>query len=107
VLPVIEYCEALSLSQVQKLPWNIKLAVQQIRNKGLQYLSDVDYWLKNGKMKAGKMMAFHLNEVACFNKGKLGKPLEFGRAFQLGRLAGNFLIVGKCRSVRMDDKKIG
>ena len=98
-------CESLSLTQVQKLPWNIKLSVQQIREKGRQYLSDVDCWLEKGKMKPGKTLAFHLNEVACFNKGKLGKMIEFGRAFQLGRLGGNFLVVGECSSVRMDDKQ--
>ena len=56
-------------------------------------------------MQTGKCLSFHLNQVACFNKGKLGKGLQFGRAFQLGRIAGNFLIVGKCNSVRMDDKE--
>lgn len=105
VLPVIEICESLSLTQVQELPWNIKLSVQQIREKGRQYLSDVDYWLEKGKVKTGKTLAFHLNEVACFNKGKLGKMREFGRAFQLGRLSGNFLVVGECTSVKMDDKQ--
>jgi len=56
-------------------------------------------------MVRGKRLSFHLNQVACFNKGKIGKALQFGRVFQIGRIAGNFLVVGKCTSVRMDDKK--
>jgi IS5 family transposase len=42
--------------------------------------------------------------VACFNKNKLHKKYQFGRAYQLGRLGGNFLIVGNNTSVRMEDK---
>ncbi len=105
ILPVIELCESLKVNQIQSLPWNIKRAVQQILSKGRQYLLDVDYWLSNGKMKSGKTMAFHIEEVACFNKGKLNNKLEFGRSFQLGRLGGNFLIAGECTTVRMDDKQ--
>jgi len=41
--------------------------------------------------------------VACFNKGKLHKGLEFGRAFQLGRIGGNFLFVDECTSTHMPD----
>src|SRR5918999_3477272 len=42
--------------------------------------------------------------VSCFNKGKLAKGLQFGRAFQLGRIEGNFLLAGWCSSIRMEDK---
>jgi IS5 family transposase len=30
--------------------------------------------------------SLHAYEVGCFNKGKLNKGLQFGRAFQLGRI---------------------
>ena len=49
-------------------------------------------------------MSFHLNEVACFNKMKEGKDLQFGRQFQLSCIGGNFMIVTPCTSVRMEDK---
>jgi len=41
--------------------------------------------------------------VACIRKGKVGKENEFGRVFQVGRLGGNFLLVGACSSLRMED----
>lgn len=44
-----------------------------------------------------------MDEVACFNKNKLNKKLEFGRAHQLGRIEGNFFWAGACHSVRMPD----
>jgi len=42
--------------------------------------------------------SLHAYEVGCFNKGKLNKGLQFGRAYQLGRIGGNFLFVGECTS---------
>jgi transposase, IS5 family len=41
--------------------------------------------------------------VRCFNKGKLAKGLQCGRACQLGRIGGNCLLVAPCTSVRMED----
>jgi len=52
---------------------------------------------------AEKVLSFHAQAVSCFNKGKVPKRLQFGRAFQLGRIGGNFLVVGACTSLRMED----
>src|SRR5712691_39099 len=57
-----------------------------------------------GVMVPDKALSFHAKAVSCFNKGKLSKGLQFGRAFQLGRIGGNFLLVGSCTSLRMEDK---
>jgi hypothetical protein len=51
-----------------------------------------------------KALSFHAQAVSCFNKGKAAHGLEFGRAFQLGRIGGNFLLVGAYTSIRMEDK---
>jgi len=88
-----------------QMPWNVKRAAQQLLLYGRQHFLDVCWFLNHGTMQIGKRLSFHLTQVSCFNKGKLGKGLQFGRAFQLGRIAGNFLIVEKCTSVRMDDKE--
>jgi IS5 family transposase len=48
-------------------------------------------------------LSLNLNDVACFNKGKLHKNYEFGRAYQLMRLAGNFVMV-LANTDRMHDK---
>ena len=55
-------------------------------------------------MVATKKISFHLKEVSCFTKGKLGKKYQFGRQIQLGRIKGNFFFVGECESVPMPDK---
>jgi len=50
-----------------------------------------------------KALSFHAKAISCFNKGKLAKGLQFGRAFQLGRIGGNFLVVDSCTSLRRED----
>jgi hypothetical protein len=103
VLKVVE--KLLDETDWAQMPWNIKRIGQQMVQYGHQHFIDVCKFLCSGVMVTGKKLSFHLNQVACFNKGKIGKGLQFGRAFQLGRIAGNFLIVGKCTSVRMNDKE--
>jgi len=80
---------------------------QQLRSKllshGYDYLESVTHYIKTGCATAGKRLSFHLDEIECFQKA--GRIYEFGGAFQLGRLAGNFVIVSACTGIRMDDKK--
>ena len=37
-------------------------------------------------------------------QGKIGKELEFGRVFQMGRIKGNFLFILESTSIEMNDK---
>ena len=105
VSPILKIIEKmLDKTDWEQMPWNIKQAAQQLLQYGHKHFIDVTMFLNTGMMQAGKRLSFHLCQVACFNKGKLGKGLQFGRVFQLGRIGGNFLIVEKCTSVRMDDK---
>jgi len=105
VRPVINLCEVLTENQIAKLPWNIKRAFDTLKNDAWRYLLDVGHFTRNHTIKAGKLLSFHARELACINKGKIGKDKEFGRVFQLGRIGGNFMIVLKSTSVLMNDKK--
>lgn len=103
---IIEICRLhIGENILKKLPWNIKRTVEQIKTHAKKYLDDVDYFIKNQTMKSGKILSFHLHDVACIVKGKIGKDKEFGRVFQIGRLGGNYLIVLQSTSVRQEDKK--
>lgn len=104
VTPVVIACSSLTQVQQQALPWNIKKAVKTVQEHALPYLEAVEHYVQTGKMKPGKILSFHLKQVACIVKNKSGKPWEFGRVFQLGRLGGNFMIVLEATSVRMSDK---
>ena len=50
------------------------------------------------------VLSHHLKDVVCISKGKSGKPFEFGRVFQVGRMAGNFIWSCVHDNIRMDDK---
>jgi IS5 family transposase len=105
VLKVINAVKCLSDAEISKLPWNIKRAIEQLVLYGESYLLSVTNFIVTGTAEATKRLCFHLNDVACFNKKKEHKKYEFGRAFQLIRLPGNFLFIAKSKTVRMDDKK--
>ena len=104
MIPVIKACAALDNEILGNIPWNIKRSVDQIRSHAKKYLDDVAYFIETQTMKAGKILSFHLKDVACIMKGKLGKAKEFGRVFQLGRVGGNFFIVLPSTTVRQEDK---
>jgi hypothetical protein len=102
---VIKACNSLTAKQADKLKWNITKAKTQVIEYGEAYLAAAKIFIDTGKAIKDKRLSFHLSEVECFSKGKAHKKHEFGRAFQLGRIGGNFMFVGACTSVRMDDKK--
>lgn len=49
-----------------------KLFNQQL-TKADKYLKDVNHFIQIHEMISNKILSFHLNEVSCFTKGKLGK----------------------------------
>ena len=105
VMNTINAVSHLAQEELVTLPWTIKRAIEQLMAHGESYLWSVGNFIATGSAEATKRLCFHLDEVACFNKKKEHKKYEFGRAFQLVRLAKNFLFVAKCTDVRMDDKK--
>lgn len=103
--PVLDLCGMLTETQIAKLPWNIRRAFDTLKNDAWRYLLDVGHFTRTHTIKAGKLLSFHAKELACISKGKLGKDKEFGRAFQLGRIGGNLMIVLESTSVMMNDRK--
>jgi transposase, IS5 family len=101
---VINRCKHLSADFIATASWGIKRTIEQINELAGQYIEDVSYFLTEGMVAPAKALSFHLKEVACFTKGKLGKKYQFGRCVQLGRIDGNFLFVTKSTSIHMTDK---
>ena len=102
--PVIRLYQSLSKLQCRALPWYIRRTLEQVRLSGWRYLLDVGHFVRTHTPKPDKRLAFHVEAVGCIKKGKAGKPHEFGRVFQLGRIGGNFLIPFPCTDVRMHDQ---
>jgi len=102
---IISACKDISHKAKDKLSWDIQRAIDQLLSYGETYFESVKAYIKTGKSVQGKTLSFHAKAVACFNKGKDHKKYEFGRAYQIGRIQGNILYVGKCTSIRMEDKQ--
>ena len=87
---VKKYFEILLDDDIDRMPWNIRCAFDQINAYCLTYFLHVASFMCRGVMRPDKALSFHAKAISCFNKGKLAKGLQFGRAFQLGRIGGNF-----------------
>jgi IS5 family transposase len=101
---VRKYFDVLLDSDIHRMPWNIRWAWEQVHAHCSNLFLHVASFLCRGVVVSEKALSFHAQAVSCFNKGKAAHGLEFGRAFQLGRIGGNFLVVGACTSIRMEDK---
>jgi IS5 family transposase len=104
IAPVIKACAELPKKIKNSVPWYIRKGLDQLTEFGPKYISDVAYFVRKNEMKEGKKLSFHTDEVACISKRKPGKDHTFGRVYQIGRIAGNFLFVAASTSVRMTDK---
>src|SRR5215471_2938761 len=100
---VRKYFQVLLDYDIDRMPWNIRRAFDQINAHCSALFLNMASSMCRGVMVPDKALSFHAQAVRCFNKGKLSKGLQFGRAFQLGRIGGNFLLVAPCISVRMED----
>ncbi len=104
VSAVTKYFDGLLDYDVQRLPWNIQQARYQVQEHSSNLFLHIASFICQGVMVRDKALSLHAQALSCFNKGKLSKGLQFGRAFQLGRVGGNFLLVGQGTSIRMEDK---
>jgi len=104
VVPVIHKILQLPAQVVEAGSRKFNQLCEQICEKGGPYLADVEHFIHTGKMAPGKLLSFNLEQVLCIRKGKVGKPYEFGRVFQLGRLGGNFILVGRAETVVNPDQ---
>jgi hypothetical protein len=88
-------------TDLKNLPWNIKQAWDKLKSNWQNLLLGAKIFIITNQRLDCKPLSLYLNQVQCFNKGKKsGKSLQFGRAFQLGRIGGNFTIVFPSTSIR-------
>jgi IS5 family transposase len=83
----------LSLSSVVSeigLPWNFEKDWEEVTIKGSHLINDIYYFLKNQKIKAGKILSLGRDMVTCIRKGKAGKLNEFGRIWFVAKIKGNY-----------------
>jgi transposase, IS5 family len=86
---VRKYFAVLLDYDINRMPWNIRRAFDQVKAYCSDLFLHVASFLCRGVMVSDKALSFHAKAVSCFNKGKLAKGLQFGRAFQLDLQEGS------------------
>lgn len=81
----------------------IRRKLEQLQWRGHRLLEKLYDKLFENKNSDINICSLHAYDVHVFNKNKLNKGIEFGRNYQLARIEGNFLYVGKCESLHMPD----
>jgi hypothetical protein len=101
---VRQYFPILLEDASDRMPWKIRRAFDQINMYCSDLFLNVASFRCRGVMVPDKALSFQAQAVSCFNTSKLAKGLQCGRAFQLGRIGGHFLLVGACTALRTEDK---
>lgn len=89
---------------MERMPQGVSQSFRKVKELSKKMFEQAHYYLEHGKACKDRLYSLHAIAVTCFNKNKLGKKWQFGRAFQLARVKGNFMFVGKCTDVLMTDK---
>ena len=97
--------QSFTTATTNKLSWNIREAINQIKDLGSKILESARYYVKTGKAMPGRIHSMHLTAVDFFNKNKPGKKWEMGRQIQIARLTGNFVITPEHITTHCTDKQ--
>jgi transposase, IS5 family len=105
VVPVIDAGTRMAQETWEGLGVRKRELVDQVCQTGAHLLASIEAFIKTGVYDKSKPMSLHAKAVACINKGKAACKYVFGRAFQLGRVEGNFLLIAKAKDLLESDKK--
>ena len=60
-------------------------------------LPQIQYWLRTGRVAAGKIINLHIPQLYSIVRGKVGKTVEFGLSWGITRLRGGFILATMAR----------
>ncbi len=87
------------------IPWNILDSFKKIQNKFIPLLCNVNYFIKRQVGEPKRILSIHLDKVAIFVKGRNHwQKVKYGRQYQIGRIGGNYCIIGESFYARNSDK---
>jgi hypothetical protein len=77
------------LKEHGRVAWNKLHALHGTMGK---LLPQIRYWLRTGRVAAGKIINVHIPELYSIVRGKAGKAVEFGLKWGFARLRGGFVL---------------
>lgn len=88
---------------LESLPKRDKNIITHFIRKAPAILTELFERCYENTPRNARIFSYNRDAVACFNKSKHHKPLEFGRQFQIGRIGGNFVYSIPNDSISMPD----
>ena len=71
---------------------------------GPRLLEQILYWLRTGKVAPGKIVTLWKWIPTCISKGKIGKPVEFGRKWIINCYRGGYVLVAAPENPKLSDQ---
>lgn len=95
------------LGQVGDLLSNLDEKKNQIRGQGIRALnnlseiyqnmslmmSQISKWIQTGKVAKGKIISLFNTKLRAINRGKVGKPIEFGLKWGINQIRGGYVSI--------------
>ncbi len=86
------------------IPSNLARYLKLLDLNFLKLLENTNYYIQNHIGQKHKLLSLHMQEIDIFAKGRaLRMKVKYGRQWQLGRIGGNFLIIGESDGARCGD----
>ena len=71
---------------------------------GPRLMEQIAYWTSTGKVAQGKIISLWKMVPTAIKKGKLGKPVEFGRKWIINCYRGGYVLVSAPENPKMSDQ---
>lgn len=80
-------------STFDKLTRRYQEEILRFQTLGAQLMEQIGYWLKSGKVANDKIVSLWKFVPKAISKGKIGKPVEFGRKWIVNCYQGGYMLV--------------
>ena len=78
--------------------------ILRLQNLGPRLMEQILYWLKTGKVAQGKIVTLWKWIPTCISKGKIGKPVEFGRKWIINCYQGGYVLLTAPENPKLSDQ---
>jgi hypothetical protein len=78
--------------------------ILRLLDLGPRLLDQIRYWLKTGKVAPGKIVSLWKWIPTCISKGKIGKPVEFGRKWIINCYRGGYVLLAAPENPKLSDQ---
>ena len=87
----------------ERLKGRYQTEILRLQSLGPELLDQIEYWLSTGKVAANKIVSLWKLIPKAISKGKIGKPVEFGRKWIVNCYRGGYMLVAAHPNPKISD----